>query len=128
MPDLLSDLQDAGLPIGDDGEPTRPLTPSERIIRQAIKLKYLPEFERVQALKRRPDLAKRLGEVEQAASERPHKKSLRDEYRAAMDKLGGIIDAESFTAAQRDAAIRTIARILRLVLRLVARMARADDE
>jgi hypothetical protein len=47
-----------------------------------------------------------------------NQRSLLEKGEAAIDAMGKIANAESFTNAQRDAAIKTIAKAVRVLLRL----------
>ncbi len=53
--------------------------------------------------------------------------TIRSSFDQAMNRLALIADAPSFTAAQRDQAIRDLARILRRTIRLVDNRLDASD-
>lgn len=129
---LLDDLLTLGLPAADDGNGgvtfTRPLRPHEKIQYQALRIKYMDAEQQAAALSKRPDLAHVLDGADVTITAAPHKNNLRDEYAAAITTLTQIRDATSPTNAQVIAAVKYEAKILLLLLKLIARIYKADNQ
>lgn len=108
---FLETIQAAGLPIvsvnADGSEPrfARPLTDEE--VTQYIELK-LQYFDTIA--------------YNNLINERADKKQLRDEFQTTITQLQNIEAATSPTNAQVIAAVKFLARTLRLLLKLLARL------
>jgi hypothetical protein len=120
---LITALIDAGLPFDAAGERLRDLTPHERNEMQAIEISLRPDDERERDFKKRPDLRYLADKLDQDKSEQPLRADLRDNYRDDLATLRGIIDGET---ASPD--IIALAKIVRRIYKLQARMIRADKE
>jgi len=127
---LLDDLQDEGLPatgLDEKGRPiySRALTQGERVISDALRIAYMSDEQKQAALKARPDLADRLTSLK---LDLPNRRDLRDKYQDAMSDLDEIINAESMTPAQAVQAIKTLARVAKLIFKIIARQYRAERD
>jgi hypothetical protein len=129
---LLDDLLLLGLPAADDGNGgimfTRRLQPPERAQYQAVRLKYADSATQSAAFAKRPDLAQMLDAAGVTITAAPHKNNLQAEYANAIDTLTQIRDAASPTNAQVIAAVKYEAKVLLLLLKLIARIYRADNQ
>jgi hypothetical protein len=128
---LIDDLIELGLPaeiIEGEIHFTRPLRSDERNIVQALKIRDMTPEERAAILERRKDLAALLDTLKVKLSSSPILAELRQDYINAVDTLTQIKDAQSMTTAQAVSAIKFMARVLLVILRLLARLYRADNQ
>ena len=117
---LRDDLIDAD--IDPDVNP-RDLPPRKRIVREALKIKYMDADRRAATLAARPDLAYLLDATDR---DNAGKRDLRDKYRDALADLDKIINAETMTAAQVVLAVKFLARTVKFMLKMIARQYRAE--
>jgi hypothetical protein len=119
---LRDDLIDAD--IDPDVNP-RDLPQRKRIIREALKVKYMDAETRAETLAARPDLAHLLDATDR---DNAGKRDLRDKYQDAITDLDKIINAETMTAAQVFRAVQFLARTVKFILKMIARQYRAEQD
>lgn len=123
---LFDDAIALGLPFNPDGSLIRPLRLHEQPIYSALKIKYLDQPDKDAALAARPDMAALLSSLQIDLDNIPDTATVKAEYVSTMNTLDTIIGYQSPTNAQVIAAVKFLAQTLRLILRILARVWKAQ--